>query len=344
MSKQEQLRNRVYQFYEKNHELGKRFIVDHFMREGHAQSTLYRIIKRCDQGKKAAREKGSGLKPVFNTSANRQKLKRKMNNKKGVSLSKSASAIGCSKTTVHRILKSLPKPIKCYKRLKKPKRTALQLVLARPKCTRIYKKYAQHDFILDDEAFFTFANTTLSGNDTFYSDDPKNAPDNVQHYHKSKFEQKLMCWIAISRKGVSQLYIVPSGQAVNQTVYLEECLKKRLKPFIDKYHRDTQYVFWPDLASSHYAASVIAWLEAEGISYMPKLMNPANLTEVRPIEDFWAMLKRIVYRDGWEAKNIDQLRNRIQASYRKIDLKVVQKLAQSTIKRIDAIRRNGLAC
>ena len=162
MSKEENLRNRVYQFYEKNNELGKRFTVDHFMREGYAQSTLYDILKRHDQGKKAAREKGSGLK-------NRQKLKRKMNNQKGVSLSKAASTVGCSKTTARRILKSLQKPIICYKRVKKPKRSPLQLVLARTKCSKIYKKYAKHDFILDDEAFFTLANSTLSGNDTFYT-------------------------------------------------------------------------------------------------------------------------------------------------------------------------------
>jgi hypothetical protein len=37
-------------------------------------------------------------------------------------------------------------------------------------------------------------------------------------------------------------------------------------------------------------------------------MNPANVPEARPIEDFWAHLKRNVYMDGWQAKNLNQLK------------------------------------
>ena len=66
------------------------------------------------------------------------------------------------------------------------------------------------------------------------------------------------------------------------------------------------------------------------------------MPEARPIEDFWAHLKRNVYIDGWQAKNIDQLKKRISDRLKKIDLKAVQKLAESTIRRIDHVRRNGV--
>ena len=126
--------------------------------------------------------------------------------------------------------------------------------------------------------------------------------------------------------------------AVNQKVYLEGCLKKRMLPFIKKYHKGGKYVFWPDMASSHYANSVQEWLVKQKIPFIPKSMNVANVPEIRPIEDLWSFLKRQVYKDSWQAKNIDQLKNKIAACIRNIDVKVVQKLAESTIRRIDVVR------
>lgn len=90
---------------------------------------------------------------------------------------------------------------------------------------------------------------------------------------------------------------MPSKQAINQTIYLDECIKKRLVPFIKEKHRRCRYVFWPDLASSHYANSVQNWLYENKIRFVPKYLNPANVPEVRPIEDFFAYLKRKVYRE-----------------------------------------------
>ena len=55
-------------------------------------------------------------------------------------------------------------------------------------------------------------------------------------------------WVAISPDGMSKSYIVPSKMAVNQKVYLEAYLVKRLLPIIQKYHSTDQYVFWPDMA------------------------------------------------------------------------------------------------
>ena len=130
----------------------------------------------------------------------------------------------------------------------------------------------------------------------------------MKYYDKAKYEAKILVWVAISPAGISSSFILPSKMAINQEVYLEECLKKRLLPFVKKYHSTGNYVFWPDLASSHYANSVQEWLVESKIPYIPKKMNIANVPEIRPIEDFWAFLKRKVYMNGWEAKNLDHLK------------------------------------
>jgi hypothetical protein len=49
-----------------------------------------------------------------------------------------------------------------------------------------------------------------------------------------------------------------------------------------------------------------------------------------------------VYQDGWQAKNLEQLIKNITKCIRDIDLKVVQRWAESTIRRIDFVRRYGV--
>ena len=95
------------------------------------------------------------------------------------------------------------------------------------------------------------SNTDISGNAGFYSSDI-NAPSNdVRLKRKDKFEPKLLVWVEFSTKGISQQYIAPSGQAVNEDVYISKCLV-RLEKFIEKHHKNDNIVFLPDLASSHY--------------------------------------------------------------------------------------------
>jgi len=85
-------------------------------------------------------------------------------------------------------------------------------------------------------------------------------------------------------------------------------------PFIRKH---SNYIFWPDFASSHYANSVLNYLREQKIKFVEKTENPANVPEARPIEDFWADLKREVYKKNWSAKNVTKLKSRIRYCLKK---------------------------
>lgn len=343
MPNQSELKKRVYQFYKMDQNRSKHEIFLHFSAEGEPKKTIYRFINDAMNGVPLERKKGSGKKSLINTSTNRKRLKKMFDQKKGVSLRKAAKKIGCHHSYISKMLKGMKKPIRCYKRTKRPKRTPFQMMVSRGKCGRMFKKYRRDIFVMDDESYFTLANATLSGNDTFYSSDRRLTPNDVFYWDKAKFDEKVLLWIAISARGIAKYYIMPSKQAINQTIYLDECIKKRLVPFIKEKHRRCRYVFWPDLASSHYANSVQNWLYENKIRFVPKYLNPANVPEVRPIEDFFAYLKRKVYRNGWCAKNVKQLEKRIIATLSTIDHKVVQKLMANTSKRLDRVRRFGFA-
>ena len=115
-----------------------------------------------------------------------------------------------------------------------------------------------------------------------------------------------------------------------------------MQPFINKYYRDTKYIFWPNLATSHYANSVTKWLKTQKIPFVQKKDNPANLPEACAIDDFWAMLKRDVYKNGWSTNNISNLERWIRYCASRLDLNAVQKLVQGTNTRLDQIRRYGV--
>ena len=66
------------------------------------------------------------------------------------------------------------------------------------------------------------------------------------------------------------------------------------------------------------------------------------MPKARPIEDFWANLKRFVYANNWQAKNLVQLENRIRSCLDKISLNLVQAHARSVTRRLDLIRRGTI--
>jgi len=115
-----------------------------------------------------------------------------------------------------------------------------------------------------------------------------------------------------------------------------------LIPFIEEVHSNDQVVFWPDLASSHYSKKVQDFLRTKQVECVPRERNIANVPELRPIEDFWSEIKRIVYANCWQAENLEQLRNRIDYCFKKIDPGFVHRLGKASFTRVDTARRNGI--
>jgi hypothetical protein len=94
--------------------------------------------------------------------------------------------------------------------------------------------------------------------------------------------------------------------------YIEECLPK-LMTFINKHHEHDNYIFWSDLATSHYTKTITTeWLNEQKIPFVPKCINPPNVPKARPINDFWSILADKVHNGGWIAMNEKQLTSRIK--------------------------------
>ena len=133
-----------------------------------------------------------------------------------------------------------------------------------------------------------------------------------------------MLWLAVSPRGVSKLYFCKSGGALKVETYRQECVAKRLMPFMDSKHKREDVLFWPDLASCHYARQTQEFPEREGIPFVPKEQNPPCCPQLRPIEDVWAILKAKTYEGGWEATSELQLKRRIRQCIEALNQEVLK--------------------
>ena len=146
-----------------------------------------------------------------------------------------------------------------------------------------------------------------------------------------------MVWMAISSKGISDMYVHKSKQAIRQDTYLNQCISKRLLPFIDKYHQNGNCLFWPDLASAHYSKSVQERLNEKNVPFVIPKDNPPNAPQVRPIETVWTLLERNVYENNWEAKDLDVLARRVKQKSKEPDLKLLQGMVDDVRRKLRAM-------
>ncbi|KAJ8953384.1 hypothetical protein NQ318_023501 [Aromia moschata] len=287
--------------------------------------TIYRTIAECEQGIPCLNlPKKWKTTSIYCTEG--RAVGKKSKKPIGMSSRRLARQYDTSKSTVSLTLKR--NGLKYRTRRKCPKYTQGQL-LRIPRCCRQLRRLYFADgksIILDDEKYFTFANSEMKGNDGFYTNNLEEYPDNVKFKTKAKFADKILVWCAISNRGISRPFVGRvRGEALNSQGYIENCLSKLLQ-FVQEHHVEDDIMFWPDLASCHYSRDTQNWLHQHRIPFVPKNENPPNLPQARPIEDFWALLSRKVYDRGWEAQNEQQLRRRIFEKLREIDLNSVQGL------------------
>ncbi len=98
----------------------------------------------------------------------------------------------------------------------------------------------------------------------------------------------------------------------------------------------------PDLASSHYSRDSIAEFERLGIEIVPKEANPPAVPRLRPIENFWAILKNRVYSKGWAAKSTEELVKKIKTELRLVPPEFVQNLMRRVKTKVRTAADHGV--
>ena len=75
---------------------------------------------------------------------------------------------------------------------------------------------------------------------------------------------------------------------------------------------------------------------------MTRRQNPPNAPQIRPIEQYWGMLKQKVYQNNWTAKTTDQLIARIKWAVKQIDPQSIIQMFDHLPSKIRRAHENGL--
>ena len=315
--------------------------VSHFLKVGIPRTTIYRILKKyAEHGTTAFLPKPGRPSKISNQQV--KKLVKTVNNKTEISQRKLGRRFGVAHSTISRILKNRTQ-IKILKRKNAPKYSnedqQRRAKLNSLKVYRLLKPGVQ--LVMDDEKYFTLTGD-ITSNRSYYTSNPSTTPPDIKFKRRTKFEPKLLVWMAVSPKGMSRVYVHRSKVAVNTKTYLNECIRKRLIPFINGYHDGDSILFWPDLASAHYAREVQALLTDHSINYVQRGRNPPNVPQARPIETIWSLLEQKVYGHNWEAKNLDQLAKRITLKAKELDQTIVTRMLLSVKQKLLKMYREGV--
>jgi hypothetical protein len=318
---------RVVQFYENN---GRdiELVVKHFKEEGKLRKNIIPIIKRYLKNGNITYKKPSGRPPTVSTSVNINKVVRKFRQNPNTSVRIVSQQLKLARSTVSRI--KLKKNIRGFRKQKAPKYQNGQEKRAKSCCKKLYRELLVNKVILmDDETYVYSDPQQIPGLEFYHCDNKENVPDENRFKEKEKYAHKFMVWQCIDEMGHVSEPFIKEGTITGDT-YLEECLKKRLLPFISKHHSLENIVFWMDLATPHYKKECVQWLRDTKIQFIEKKDNPPNVPQARPIENYWALCKQ----EYKKLKNAPKDINSFKKKWTTISNKVAKQHVKNVMKGI----------
>lgn len=288
---------------------------------GVSTSTVDRVVRRKKYDVSVERAKGSGKKSGPMDKALYKSVVTHFKKNPNASVRDIAKKLSTSSSYVQKCKKRAQ--LKTFKVQKVPDRSAEKETEAKTRARRLYENFLTkyQCCVMDDETYVKGDFKQLPGQEFYVAESKGQVAKRFREQNQSKFPKKFLIWQAICTCGKRSQTFVTTG-SVNQDVYIRECLQKRLLPFLRQH--SVPSFFWPDLATSHYSKRAMKWYEDNGVNIVPKWCNPPNCPELRPIERYWAMVKRNLKATKGFVKNEKQFTNKWRQSAEKVSQTTVQ--------------------
>ena len=163
-------------------------IVKHFQMKGIAGSTIYFIIKRCENGLPFEENARTARLSKLNKES-QGKLKKMVKNQIGIHQRQLTKEFSVSCGCIKRNMKKME--LNYYKRQRAPKYNQQQLEKIPGQCRKFINK-KKPIIILDDEKYFAISGDNMLTNAGFYFSNQTNTPNDVKFKQKQKFKSKVL--------------------------------------------------------------------------------------------------------------------------------------------------------
>lgn len=295
------------------------------------KSTVQSVLSKFKKDLTVERKQGSGRKsgPVDKNKA--KKVVDCFTRNPSLSIRDVAKKVKVSKSYVQKIKNYAG--LKTYKAVVRPNRSEKQETSVKSRCRKLYDQFlTKYDcLVMDDETYVKADFNQLPGQEFYVAKNKKSIPDKYKKIKLSKFPKRHMVWQAICPCGKRSKAFVAS-RTINGEVYKKECLQKRLLPFIRQH--TSSILFWPDLATCHYSATVMEWYKNNKVTVVPKLANPPNCPELRPIEKYWALVKKNLKKYKTDCKDVKTFKAKWQKASKEVSDYVVQRMMKKVKSKV----------
>ena len=154
------IRERVFTFWQRHREKGKKKTVDHFKQEGWSRSYIYELIMSIEQDGQEKQAKKRGPKPNVMSRSEKDALRRVCEGKVCPSFKKLAKKFKCSDKTMKKRLESIG--LVRMKRKTVPEVSPVQEITQWYRVRRLNRslknEWKGFDIVMDDESYFHLSN------------------------------------------------------------------------------------------------------------------------------------------------------------------------------------------
>lgn len=307
--------------------------------EGVSVHAVQNAIKRFGMYNTLKDLPGRGRKPGPSKPNLDKKICRQFERKKELSIRDCAKKCGTSIGMVQRAKER--NSLKAYRKQKCPKRSQIQASSVKTRARKLYDGILSKRelcIVMDDETYVKLDYKTLPGAQFYTVKQGTDVPNAEKSIFCEKFGKKVLVWQAVCQCGMKSSPFFTLGN-MNGEIYRKECLQKRVLPLIRKHTGPT--LFWPDLASCHYARLTLDWYRENNVDFVEKEMNPPNCPQIRPIEKFWALMKGRLRKKDKAADDLEQFKKDWINVSKQVDETVVQNLMRDIKKQVRSLARKS---
>ena len=122
-----------------------------------------------------------------------------------------------------------------------------------------------------------------------------------------------------------------------------ELINNVVIPYINNNGGVNKFVFWPDLASCHYAKNVINLLKAKNVDFVEKFEIPPCTPEVRPIEMFWHLVKLAFHKPSKYPKTLVAFKSQWCTACQSISEDVIRGMFSTLIHKLRLVGQYGVS-
>jgi hypothetical protein len=295
------------------------------------QRTVSNVIKRYKNTLTIERAPQTGRKAVpVDKELSKRVMKSLMNNP-GLSIRDQGKKFRTSKTNIQKIRSR--HGFRSYRAVRQPNRSDKQNLVAKQRARKLYDRLLTFNgcWIMDDETQVKTDFRQIRGGKWYSSKLRGRVPDKFKFVLEDKYAKKVMIWQAICSCGLKSKPFATSS-ILTSDIYIKECLQKRLLPMVRSHN--IPVVFWPDLASIHYAKKTLEWFNTNQVAVIPKDINPPNCPKLRPIEEYWSIIKQMLCKNGGGVSNKAQMCTKWNYFAEKVAPALVHKLMGAIKSRV----------